>query len=460
MNPPAASSTRADADALAREGIDAHRAGCIDDAERCYREALAIAPDHAIAMHYLGVVLLHRRQCEQAIPLLRRSVDAHPDEPAFHGNLGLALAGADRFDDAVAAHRRSIALDPGQPGAWSNLGLALVQLGRGDEAIDAFRRALAIDPAFSKARWHLAMARLARGERAWDDFEARFDVLAPGTAPDVPGVPRYRGGDPRGRTLLVVDEQGYGDTLQFARFAEALAARGARVVIRARGALASLLRTVPGVADVASLDERPRCDAWVPMMSIPGILGIHPQGEAIATSYLRADRSRADAIRARLAGDRAGLRVGLSWTGNAEQVNNRRRSCPLAALAPLLERGGIAWYSLQRGDDDGEDEIASVPAARALRRLDERMDFDGRAALVTALDLVISVCTSNAHLAGALGRPTWIMLARVPDWRWGLAGEKSGWYPTARLFRQPRAGDWTSVAGEVGAALDAWTARP
>jgi hypothetical protein len=133
-------------------------------------------------------------------------------------------------------------------------------------------------------------------------------------------------------------------------------------------------------------------------------------------------------------------------------ANNRRRSCPLAALAPLFARGDVAWYSLQR--EDGEDQIPAVPAARNLRLLDERNDFDGKAALIGALDLVVSVCTSTAHLAGALGRPLWVMLTHVPDWRWGLDGNTTRWYPTARLFRQPSLGDWASVVRDVGVALD------
>jgi hypothetical protein len=166
-----------------------------------------------------------------------------------------------------------------------------------------------------------------------------------------------------------------------------------------------------------------------------------------------ADRSRIDAMRAVFAKDPARLHVGLSWAGNPIQANNRRRSCPLAALAPLLMREGVAWYSLQRVD--GEEQIPAVPSASRLRLLDERNDFDGKAALMGALDLVITVCTSNAHLAGALGRPAWVMLAYAPDWRWGTSSTTSAWYPSARLFRQPSKGDWTSVVRDVGTALDA-----
>ncbi|HET9337357.1 MAG TPA: DUF5672 family protein, partial [Casimicrobiaceae bacterium] len=421
-----------DADVLAREGIAAHQAGRLDEAERAYAAALSVDPDHPYASHFLGVIEMQRRDWAGALPRLERAAEARPDEPDFHSNLGLAYAAVDRFDDAQRAHRRALAIRP-QPSAWTNLGLVLVEQHRHDEAIAAYDRALALDATFAPARWNRAMARLALGHRdAWEDYEARLELPELGLATVLPGIPRYRGGPLEGTTLLVDGEQGYGDMFQFVRFARPLAERGARVIVRAHPPIATLLRTVPGVADVVAMEDVPPCDAWIPLMSIPGALGIDPLGEGPDPPYLFADRSRVEAIRERLARGKKRLNVGLSWAGNPRMVNNRRRSCPLAALAPLLERDDIAWYSLQRAD--GEDQIPAVPAARALRLVDERNDFDGKAALISALDLVVSVCTSTAHLAGALGRPLFVMLAHVPDWRWGLDGTTTRWYPTARLF--------------------------
>jgi tetratricopeptide (TPR) repeat protein len=435
-----------------RDAIAAHSANRLDEAERAYAAALAMAPGDPVAEHNLAVIAMQRGDAAGAIPALERTVESRPDDPSFLGNLGLAYAAVDRCEAAVGMHRRALAIDASRPGAWSNLGLALVQLRRHHEAIDAFTRALELDPSFAKARWHRAMARLALGDPAgWDDVDARLDVLAPGTAPGLPGVPRYRGGEATGRTIVVDDEQGYGDTFQAARHLGALADRGGRVIVRARDEIATLLRSARGVFDVVPLGATPPCDAWIPMMSLPAVLGAAPQGDDASTPYLHADPARIATVREKLSRDSARLRVGLSWAGNPGQVNNRRRSCPLAALAPLLERDDIAWYSLQRAD--GEDQIPAVPAARALRLVDERNDFDGKAALISALDLVVSVCTSTAHLAGALGRPLFVMLAHVPDWRWGLDGTTTRWYPTARLFRQREPGDWAGVAHEVALAL-------
>jgi tetratricopeptide (TPR) repeat protein len=439
--------------ALVRAGAESHRAGRIDDAERAYREALALEPGNALADHYLGVIATHRGDLGEAMPRLERTVAAHPDEPEFHVHLGLAYAASDRFDDAIACYRRALALAPEHTGALNNLGLALQEQNRREEAADAYRRALAVDPDAHRIRWNLAMARLSLGDRGgWRDYEARLSVPELGGRAADPGVPRLDTLDVRGRTILVESEQGLGDTFQFARYASALATRGARVVVRAPPSVTGLLRTVPGVDEVVAPDARPRCDAWLPLASLPGLVDASPSGDPAAIPYLHADPALVSMVRGELGERRARLRAGLAWAGNPAHANDRRRSCPLAALAPLLARTDVDWYSLQRGD--GEDQIAHVSAASRLHLLDARNDFDRKAALIENLDLVVSVDTSIAHLAGALGRPVWILLPCAADWRWGVAGAATGWYPTATLFRQRVVGDWTPVVADVMRALD------
>jgi len=447
---------RADADARTRDGIMAHQAGRLDDAERAYADALAADPGHPYASHFLGVVEMQRRHWDKAVPLLERAASVRPDEPDFLGNLALAYSSVDRLDEAIELNRRALAIRP-LAGTYANLGLALVERGRPVDAIAAYTEALKLDATSMHARWNRGIARLSLGDRGgWDDYEARLGLSELGGGKQVPGVPRYRGGDVAGRTILVDAEQGFGDMFQAVRFVRTLAERGARVIVRAPIPIMALVRSSPGVADVVTMDALPPCDAWTPIMSLPGALGIDPAGDGPDPPYLFADAARIADIRARLARDRARLHIGLSWAGNPEMANNRRRSAPLEALAPLLARDDVAWYSLQRGD--GEDQIPGVPAAKRLHLLDERNDFDGKAALMGALDLVVSVCTSTAHLAGALGRPLWVMLTHVPDWRWGLSEPTTRWYPQARLFRQRRLGDWAGVADDVGAALDRFPA--
>ncbi len=438
----------------------AHQRGELDAAARDYDAALAAAPTHPHAIHYRGVIEYQRGNAAAALPLLERAVLAIPHEPEFHNNLGLALAALDRNDAAIAAYRRALALKPDHATAWNNLGLALTAGNALTEAIAAFRRALALEPGFAHAHWNLSLALLADGQfdEGWREYEWRLELPELGKHAGPAVAPRWQGTDPSGLTLLLVVEQGLGDAFQFVRFAKPFAERGARVIVRSPAAIARLLATAPGVALVVPHEDAPpRCDAELPLLSAAGALGIHAESIPAAIPYLHASSAhRVEVVRA-LASSGELCKVGLAWAGAAINANDRRRSVPLAALAPLLELPGISWHSLQKGD--GEDQVARVPSARNLRQLPERNDFDRTAALIDALDLVISVDTSLAHLAGALARPVWIMLPFAPDWRWRLGRSDSPWYPTARLFRQPRPGDWTAVVAAVRDALERWTAQ-
>jgi Tfp pilus assembly protein PilF len=446
-------------DALVARALVAHQRGDLDGAERDYRAALAAAPGHPHALHFLGVILYQRDRPDAALPLLEQAVALIPREPEFHNNLGLALAAADRTDEAIAAYRQALALKPDHATAWNNLGLALQAANQLPEAIDAFRAALRLAPGFAQAHWNLGLALLAHGAFAegWREYDWRLAIPELGGGLPAPAGPRWEGGDPAGRTLLLTSEQGLGDTLQFIRFASLLAARGARVLVRAQPALAPLLASAPGVAAVyGSGDALPAYDAHLPLLSVAGALGIDADTLPRAVPYLACDPRLAPETAAQLAPWRDRVKVGLAWAGSRAHGNDRRRSCPLAALAPLLAMPGLAWFSLQK--DDGEDQIAQVPEARDLVLLDARRDFERKAALMTALDLVVSVDTSTAHLAGALARPLWVLLPFAPDWRWQLERGDSPWYPTARLFRQTRAGDWPGVIGEVRRSLKALVA--
>jgi tetratricopeptide (TPR) repeat protein len=438
---------------LAARGMQAHQRGDLAAAERDYRAALATAPEHPAALHYLGVIHYQHNRYAEALPLLERAVALVPEEPEFHNNLGLTLAAVDRTDEAIAQYRQALARKPDLTTAWNNLGLALQAANRVQDAIDAFRQSLRLAPDFAQAHWNLSLALLMAGDYAegwreyeWRHREATFGAAVTSTAP------RWQGEDLAGRTLLLSTEQGMGDALQFIRFAAPLAQAGARIILRAPDVQAPLLATAPGVAAVVrTADALPPHDFQLPLLSVAGVLHTDESNIPAAVPYLSVSREHAAEVASAMAVAEGTLRVGLSWAGNRQQANDRRRSCPLAVLAPLLELPDIAWFSLQKGD--GEDQIAGVPAAARIRQLDARNDFARKAALIAGLDLVISVCTSNAHLAGALGRPLWVLLAFAPDWRWGLDRSDSPWYPTAHLFRQPAPGDWASVVAEVRAAL-------
>ncbi len=454
-----ATSTRPDADAQVRNGMAAHQRGDLDAAERAYRAALATAAAHPVAMHYLGVVLYQRGQLGAALPLLEQAATAVPREPEFHNNLGLALAAADRSDEAVAAYRRTLAIKPDHAVAWNNLGLAFQAGNRLPDAIAAFREALALVPDFAQAHWNLALALLAHGDfdEGWREYEWRFRIpeLARHER-QYPGA-RWDGVARSGQTLLVTAEQGLGDTLQFIRFAQRIAARGVRVLMSAPRPLIRLLATAAGVDAVYGPDDAlPAYDAYAPVITLARALEIGADAIPATVPYLATDPARRAEIAPAVARD-AGLKIGLAWSGSSRNSNDRRRSIPLPVLSPLFALPGVSWYSLQREED--ESDVDRVPAASALKRLPARNDFDGAAALVDALDLVVSVDTSLAHLAGALARPTWVMLPFASDWRWQQERTDSPWYPTVRLFRQPRAGDWDAVVGRIGGELAALAAR-
>lgn len=441
----------------------AHQRNELDTAERLYREALDAAPDYPLALHYLGVVLYQRGRITDAMPLLDRAVALVPNEPEFHNNRGLALAACLQDDLAVDAYRRALALKPLHAGAWNNLGLALQARGDVAGAIDAYHQALAIAPEHPQTHWNLGLALLISGEltRGWAEYEWRL------RAPELQSfirqwpVPRWQGEDITGRTILLHAEQGLGDTLQNIRFAGAVAARGARVIAAVQTPLVRLAATAPGVAAVAGpADPIPAFDLHVPLMSLPFVLGAAETQMRVAVPYLRSDpalRRDAEAMVARHA--RGALRIGIAWTGAVETQYNLRRACPLDVLAPVFGLPDTCWFSLQKESVDVGTERPGTMPARRLVELDLRNDFDGTAALVDVLDVIVSVDTSMAHLAGALGKPVLVLLPFAPDWRWGSAGDSSPWYPTARLFRQPVPGDWSTVVAQVESALAAIATR-
>jgi len=328
-------------------------------------------------------------------------------------------------------------------------------------AIDAFRHALALKPDFAHARWNLSLALLLDGQlvEGWREYDARLAL------PEL-GRDRHRfpgqswdGTALAGKTLLVYPEQGLGDALQFARYATLLMETGARCVIRCLDALAPLLATIPGVAEVSRDDEAlPQYEAHLPLLSLPRVLGTTPETIPATVPYIAVSDVKRAVARAMLA--RAGRppRIGLCWAGNAAHGNDRNRSLPLAALAPLFAVPGIAWFSLQQGKAAAQ--IAASPAADHLVPLLADTALVDTAALIAELDLIITVDTSIAHLAGALARPAWVLLPFAPDWRWQLGRDDSPWYPTLRLFRQPRLRDWQSVVARVQARLAAGKLGP
>jgi Flp pilus assembly protein TadD len=439
---------------LAQQGISAHRQGDVAAAESAYRAALQIDPRQPHALHYLGVIFHQRGRHADALPLLQRSTAMVATEPEFHNNVGLVLAALDRNVEAVAEYRRTLELKPDHPTAANNLGLALQALNRVPEAITAFRQALASAPGFTQAHWNLALALLAQGDYAngWVEYEWRLRAAELGGRAAPLPIRRWTGEPIDGRTLLLTCEQGIGDAVQFIRFAEVLAARGVRVVVRAPAALCTLLATAPGVAATVADDAPlPASDVELPLLSLGRVLDVRP-ADLPRQPYLRANRTLVEDAQARIATIAPRQRrVGIAWAGSSHHPNDRRRSMPAASLAPLLALPALAWFSVQKGPR--EDEIRDVGASGAVARLPADAQWSHTAALIASLDAIVTVDTSVAHVAGALGKPVLLMLPYAADWRWGVSGERTPWYPTARLFRQPAIGDWSAVVAAVARAL-------
>jgi tetratricopeptide (TPR) repeat protein len=443
--------------ALAQQGVDAHRRGDVQSAERAYRAALAADPQQPLALHYLGVALFQRQHFTEALPLIERSVQLVPREPDFHNNLGLVLAALDRNEEAIAAYRRVLELAPAHATACNNLGLALQAMNRLPDSIDAYRRALATLPTFAHAHWNLSLALLASGRYAegWDEYEWRLRLPELGGREPALPAPRWDGRTFSSGTLLLTAEQGIGDAVQFVRFAPMAAARGLRVIAQAQPSLRPLLATAPGVAaTVATGDPAPPCDVALPLLSLGKVLGIDAS-TIDGAPYLHADPERRKAVLPAVESHAAEKRrAGLAWAGAPHHLNDRRRSIAPQLLAPLFALPGIAWFSLQKGPR--EEAILTVPGSGAIVRLDPAVELVETTALIDTLDVVVTVDTSIAHIACALGKPTWVMLPYAPDWRWGIAGERTPWYASARLFRQSSVGDWAGVIAEVARALVEW----
>lgn len=434
-----------------------------------YRNALNLRPDHAETWSNLAHSLHEMAFLPEAETICRQALALLPDNAAFWSNLGNILLDMGRANDAAEAQRTALKHRPDYAEAWSNLGVALKDLGRLDEAEDAIRTAIRLSPDYAAAHCNLAMALMLTGRfsEGWEEYEWRWrgEGATSREWRNFP-QPQWSGEAGAGRTILLWAEQGLGDTIQFVRYLPAVLERGWRVVLEVPGSLLGLLGSTAGVTLVAKDQPLPPFEVHCPLLSLPRIFGTTLGTIPQAVPYLHAAPERVAHWAARLPRTpERPLAVGLVWAGNPRQANlaahriDRRRSIRLADLAPLAEVGNVRFVSLQK-DAPAALEAAAPPAGMDLvDPMPEVADFADTAAIVANLDLVISVDTSVAHLAGALGKPVWILSRFDGCWRWLLDREDSPWYPGARIFRQPRPGDWTTVIGRVRDELAALKPR-
>ncbi len=418
------------------------------------RRALEVDPQMPAALSNLGVALYELKDYEEAAGAQRKAIAANPDFAEAHSNLGNALHALRRFDDAVAAYRRALALNPNYADAWANLGTTLHHAGDFEEGMMALRRAIALAPHHANARSGLGILLLMRGDLAegWDEYEWRLRS-SERKGPRFPENP-WQGESLAGKHIYVQAEQGFGDTLQFARYMPPLAARAGSVTLRVHQQLVTLLReSLPGITVLGDRGDPAayQCDAV--LLSLPRLFKTRLETIPATVPYLRPPAATAARWNKRLATMR-GVKIGLVWAGNPEHVNDSRRSVDLKLLAPLFGVRGASFASLQFGPRTAD--LKKLKGKRAIEDLAPAFgDFIETAGAIDALDLVITVDTSVAHLAGALGKPVWVLLPWVTDWRWMLNREDNPWYPTMRLFRQRKGEDWGFVVARMVQELEA-----
>ncbi len=528
-----------------------HRSGDLAEAGALYAEILDLDPDHAEALHLMGVIAFQRRDFTRAEQYIRKALHNAPEYPAALANLGLLLMESRRWADAIECFHTSLRIEHAQPGVWSNLGMALVQTGKYQEGAQAcrtalnhdsgsadaycnlgnalramglredalqalrkaitlrpafaeaqnslgnvlaemdmltsamfayetareikpeyvspitnlaklhreqgmldqaeklYRRALSIDPQSAEAHWGLSFVHLLQGDwvAGWREYEWR-SLLASPPEQRVFDTPLWDGTQPDGRTILVQCEQGLGDAIQFIRYVPLLTALGAKVYVEAPPVLVRLFEAMPGVKGVIARGAPfPHHDVRCALLSLPHFAGTTPCTVPACVPYLSVPEATTTFWRERLAGDPAGLRIGLAWSGSRTHDNDRRRSLESRLLDPILALEGAVFYNLQI--DRKSIEQCAEGRPRFIDHSGECGDVLATAGLINQLDLVITVDTMVAHLAGALGKPVWVLLPFAPDWRWMLEREDSPWYPDMRLFRQREPGDWNGVVQRV-----------
>jgi tetratricopeptide (TPR) repeat protein len=446
-------------DAMSNLGLALQATGRTDEAIASYRNALHLAPDHPEILYNLGNACLELGRAEEALASYESVLANRPDHTGARVNRGNALLKLNRPLEAIASYDLALAAMPGHPQILTNRGHALRRLDRPLEALSDFEAALAAAPEFPEAHFEAAMTRLTLGdfEAGWKAYEWRWKTAVFARHRQPPKSPRWLGDAPvAGKTILLHAEQGFGDTIQFIRYAPLLADRGARVICEVQPALQPLLSQLENIGDVTVVpvgEPLPAFDLHCPLLSLPFVLGTQLETIPAAIPYLAAPPERLEVWRQRLPPARR--RAGFVWSGSSSHNNDSNRSIALARLVPLFANPPLQCVSLQ-GElrESDRDVLAGLPDLLDLGS--GFRDFADTAAVIALLDVVISVDTAVAHLAGALGKPVVILLPYAADFRWMRDRGDTPWYPTAKLLRQPAFGDWDSVIARVRDELRQW----
>jgi Flp pilus assembly protein TadD len=423
-----------------------------DAAMQYWKKAITINSSNAEVQHNLGLAFYKKGQFDEAMPYFKKAVQLNSFYSDAWNDLGSAVLQNGLYNEAVEYYRKALQCNPNHVNACYSLGTVLLTMGKYQESLHFFHRAISLKPDFPRAHFNLAfvLLLLADFKNGWKEYFWRW-----GTEEfRIPNwqQPIWDGADLTGKTLFIHVEQGFGDMIQIVRYIPMVADRGGKVILQCQKELLSLIKNVEGVEHIIALQEPlPVFDIHCPLLCIPMIFDTDLDTIPAKIPYIKAEDLLVKRWRDRL-GRSSAVKVGLIWQGNPVHKRDRERSIAFEKLVALADIKGISFYSLQKEEGSGESRNPSC-GLKLIDFMDEVQDFSDTAALIENLDLVISVDTSVAHLAGAMGKPVWTLLQYSPDWRWMLDREDSPWYPTMRLFRQPSLGDWESVIERVNREL-------
>jgi len=431
-----------------------HQKGQLAHAQSLYEEILKMQPEHYDALHLLGVIAGQTKNYQRAITLIDTAIRIQPNNAAFYANRGNVLQELKQLEAAVASYDKAIALKPNYAEAYANRGNALQELKQLEAAVASYDKAIALKPDLAEAYWSKSLALLLGGDfvDGWKLLEWRWSSeelkLTKRNFPQ----PRWLGKESlAGKSVLLHSEQGLGDTIQFCRYTKLVSDSGARVILEVPKSLFGLLNTLSDVSDlVVRGSPLPAFDYHCPLLSLPFAFNTNLNSIPRATKYLSTDSIKLTHWTSKL-GEKRKPRIGLAWSGRPEHKNDHNRSIVLAALIQHLP-ADYQYVSLQKEVRDIDKPVLES-STDILHFGNELDDFADTAALCELVDVVITVDTSVAHLGGALGKPTWVLLPFSPDWRWLLDRNDSPWYPSVKLYRQPNVGDWSSVFDKVKADI-------
>ncbi|MDQ7787575.1 MAG: tetratricopeptide repeat protein [Thermodesulfovibrionales bacterium] len=426
--------------------------GYIDEAITLYQQVLQLCPEHSDTCNVLGSAFQAKGQLAEAIAWYQKAIQFNPNSFMAHNNLGSALKLQGDIDGAIKQYQRALKLNPNFAESLNNLGNALRDKNELDKAMSFYRRSIALKPDFADAHWNLSYALLLSGqfEEGWKEYEWRWKLKEP--LHKLP-QPLWDGSDCAGKTILLFAEQGFGDTIQFIRYITMVADKGIKVVLGCQKELKSLSENIQGVSQVIAYGEPlPQFDFQLPLISLPMVFKTTSDTIPSQCPYIQVGPRLIERWGKKMDLDQSKINIGLAWAGSPGHLNDRNRSCPLDMFTRLTETENCTFFSLQKILNI-ESERNMIDTLKLIDYTGEISDFADTAAIIMNLDLVISVDTAVAHLAGALGKKVWTLLPFAPDWRWMLKRDDSPWYPTMRLFRQYSWGDWRSVLVHVSQEL-------